>query len=288
MDSNNTKTCLLTFDVEEWFQVENLRAAIPRDDWAKYPSSVLKNTEQILTLLQKHNLTATFFILGWVAERQPETVRIIARQGHEIACHGYNHDLTMQLSDSELKADISNSKTILEKLSGQKISGYRAPNFSVNDRLINVLKETGFSYDSSLNLFKLNPRHGTITMKYSQKNSILALENGLFEIPISTLQYRSRHFPLGGGAYFRLMPLMLFSRLVKRKLIRDNLYNFYLHPWEFEPDQPRIKKIKLNYRIRHYTNLKKTAVKFEEFISILKDYGCAFATMNQYLSRKQL
>jgi polysaccharide deacetylase family protein (PEP-CTERM system associated) len=286
MEDNSRKRCLITFDVEEWFQVENLRAAIPRDDWSKYPSSVLKNTEQILALLQKHNLTATFFILGWVAERQPETVRIIARQGHEIACHGYNHDLTMQLSDSELMNDIINSRTILEKLSGQKISGYRAPNFSVNDRLLNFLKETGFKYDSSLNLFKLNPRHGTITMKSYKKNSILELENGLFEIPISTLEYRSRHFPLGGGAYFRLMPLILFSRLVKRKLKKDNLYNFYLHPWEFEPGQPRMKNIRLNYRIRHYTNLKKTAVKFEEFISILKDYGCTFSTINQYLSEK--
>jgi len=286
MENHNTKTCLITFDVEEWFQVENLRAAISRADWSKYSSSVLKNTEQILALLQKQNLTATFFILGWVAERQPETVRIIARQGHEIACHGYNHDLTMQLSDAELKTDISSSRTILEKLSGQKLAGYRAPNFSVNDRLLYILKETGFRYDSSLNLFKLNPRHGTITMKYSKKDSMFELENGLFEIPISTLEYRSRHFPLGGGAYFRLMPLMLFSRLVKRKLDRDNLYNFYLHPWEFEPGQPRMKNIRLNYRIRHYTNLDKTAVKFEEFISILKDYGCTFSTMNQYISGK--
>ncbi|MFZ0389045.1 MAG: polysaccharide deacetylase family protein, partial [Calditrichia bacterium] len=155
-------TTILSFDIEEWFQVENLKGSIQREDWDNRHSSVEQNTDKILALLDEHGIPATFFILGWIAERHPEMVRKISDAGYEIGCHGYNHDLTFQLEDKQLCRDIQISKKLLEDITGKDIHGYRAPSFSINDRVIDHLRKMNFLYDSSLNPFKLNERYGKI------------------------------------------------------------------------------------------------------------------------------
>jgi polysaccharide deacetylase family protein (PEP-CTERM system associated) len=286
MRTQKKKYCLLTFDVEEWFQVHNLNGVISRADWENKKSSVIKNSKHILTILKKHNVKATFFVLGWVAERFPELIKNIYSDGHEIASHGYDHDLVYNMNYDTIREDIIKSKKILEDTSGSKIIGYRAPSFSVDDRLIEILKELSFQYDSSYNAFRLNNRYGDISMPDANDGDIIKFTNGLYEIPVSSLNMFGTNIPMGGGAYFRLLPLSIFTSLVRLKLKQDGLYNFYLHPWEFEPDQPRIKKIRFDYRLRHYTGLRQTSEKFEKLIKYLKRKNCEFLTIKDYIKVK--
>jgi polysaccharide deacetylase family protein (PEP-CTERM system associated) len=279
------KSCLLTFDVEEWYQVENLRSAFPKNKWKNQQSTVFKNTRRIFDVLEKYNIKATFFILGLVAEASPELVKLISEQGHEIASHGTGHDLTYNLNENELYEDIKSSKENLEQLSESKILGYRAPNFSVNQKLIKILKDLNFEYDSSYNPFQLNKRYGKLEVEAAEeKNGFYRLDENFYEIPLSTVKVLGNHVPMAGGAYFRIFPFPIFKKLVKAKLNRDGLYHFYLHPWEFEPEQPKIKNIKLNYRLRHYTGLKKTEAKFEKLIKFLIKMDCQFLTISEYLN----
>ncbi len=280
---NIPNKCLLTFDVEEWFQVENLKGAISKQDWENRRSSVVKNTEKILTILSQHRIKATFFILGWVAERNPELLEKIEKNGHEIACHGYGHDLTYHLSDEELHKDLTQSKEIIERIINKKIYGYRAPSFSVDNRVIKMLMDIGYKYDSSFNPFKLNSRYGSITLPMKKWDNIFIIKDNFFEIPVSALSLKSMQIPIGGGAYFRLLPGVMFNGFVKKKIQRDHFYSMYLHPWEFEPEQPRIKNIKLNYKIRHYTGLSKTADRLDKLISSLEKQKCEFLTISGYL-----
>jgi len=277
-------SCALTFDIEEWFQVENLRAAISKADWAQKPSSVEKNTTLILELLEEENITATFFILGSVAERHPQLIKTVADAGHEVASHGSGHDLTYNLSDQALEEDIYESKQRLEAAAGIEIKGYRAPNFSVDTRLIKVLVKLGFRYDSSYNPFKLNKRYGSISLPEAQSGQVFEISDQFFEIPVSTVDIFSYPFPAAGGAYFRLLPFSIFRHLVKSLLKQKMFYNFYLHPWEFEPDQPKVSGIKLNHRIRHYSGLQHTREKLGRLLSFLRESETRFVTLNDYLS----
>ncbi len=282
-----TKTCLLTFDIEEWFQVENLRNAIPKSDWDFQHSSVVNNTIKILNILKINDIKATFFVLGLVVEKNPEIVKMISQDGHEVASHGYGHDLTYNLDETQLFDDIKKSKEILEQLIGNKVVTYRAPNFSVNERLVKVLYNLGFKYDSSYNPFQLNSRYGKLENPEKTHNSIFKLKDDFFEIPLSTLKIHNQNIPMAGGAYFRIIPFFIFKQLAKMKLEKDGVYNFYLHPWEFEPEQPRIKKIKLNYRLRHYTGLKRTEIKFEKLIKYLRKQNCQFYTISEFINHNK-
>jgi polysaccharide deacetylase family protein (PEP-CTERM system associated) len=278
------KYCIFTFDIEEWFQVENLKESISKEDWNHKKSSVEQNTNKILSILSKYNIPATFFVLGWIAEKYPDLVRKIVSKGHEIACHGFGHDLIYKLKEKQIYDDILKSKKLLEDISGQEIIGYRAPSFSVNDILIEVLKRQDFKYDSSYSPFSLNKRYGKINRTMVKINNHFKFDNDLEEIPLSMLKIFNFDLPIAGGAYFRLLPYWLFRYFVKRKINRDRFYVFYLHPWEFEPDQPRIKNIRLNHRIRHYTGLKHTEQKMERLIQYLKDFNCKFLTMRDYVN----
>ncbi len=277
---------LLSFDVEEWFQVENLRSAIPRSEWEHKKSSVEKNTHRILNILAEYDVKATFFILGWVAERHRELVKSIDSAGHEVACHGYGHNLNYQLSDEQLLVDLKKSKHNLEDLIGKKVVGYRAPSFSVSDRVLQFLKELDFVYDSSLNPFKLNKRYGSINGALTPiSGGCFKTANGLIEIPISTVRIFNLDVPMGGGAYFRVFPFPIFKNLLKRKLNQDGTYNFYLHPWELEPEQERIRNIKLNYRFRHYYGLKYTSSKLIRLIRYLQNSGCLILPLSEYVEK---
>ena len=277
------RSCILTVDVEEWFQVENLKSAISCDNWETLKSSVALNIDHILELFLKHNVKATFFILGWVAERNPLMIKRIFDNGHEIASHGYGHKISGSLQNGLLREDIQKSKHILEDLTGIPITGYRAPNFSVNDEVIDIIKDLGFTYDSSYNPFQMHSRYGHFDRYTIRDSNIFNLGNGLFEIPIASYKFGRFHIPIGGGAYFRIFPYVLFKYLALAKGRRDGLYNFYTHPWEFEPDQPRINDISFNHRLRHYTGLKKTANRLEKLIAVFKQKDFKFITMQEYV-----
>lgn len=277
---------LFTFDLEEWFQVANLQSEISIKDWSNKKSTIEQNAERILSLLKKYNVPATFFILGWVAERHAEVVLRIKEEGHEIASHGYGHELANQLADEAIYNDILKSKQILEAISGERIDGYRAPNFSINDRVLEHLKNLGFIYDSSFNPFRLNPRYGTLQgLGHKIKAGCFQTKNGLYEVPLSSYSFFKLPVPIAGGAYFRIFPFWFFKSLVKRKLKQEPVFNFYLHPWEFEPEQERVKNIRWDYQFRHYYGLKRTAEKLEKLILFLKEKGSEFLTIREYVDR---
>jgi polysaccharide deacetylase family protein (PEP-CTERM system associated) len=274
-DKKITKTILLTFDVEDWFQVENFKEYIPYSDWDQKELRVEKNTLDLLDLLDAapHPVQATFFILGWIAERYPNLVREIQNRGHEIASHGYNHHLCHHQSSEELRSDLIKSKKILEDLTGETVGGYRAPSFSISDKVIILLKEIGYLYDSSFNSFGGNERHGTLKIpEHAQPDApIYSLSSSFYEIPVSNLRLGSRIIPWGGGGYFRLLPAALHRLGVKRILDQNSCYTFYMHPWEIDSDQPRVKEAKSSFRFRHYINLHKAQKKLQKFIQSNSD-----------------
>jgi len=257
----------LSFDIEDWFQVENLKEAISCDRWESCDLRVVQNTRKILRLLIEHQTLATFFILGWVAERCPALVKEIAGSGHEIASHGYGHELIYKITPEGFYADVRLSKDILESITGSPVIGYRAPGFSITPKsqwAPEVLRNAGFRYDSSIFPTSFHNRYGfngTCRLPFQ-------FRNGLAEIPLSIYPFAGANFPLAGGGYFRLFPYSYFQLFFRRMNKQGKPIVFYLHPWELDPEQPRM-KVRLDYRFRHYVNLKKTENRLEK---LLKDF----------------
>jgi polysaccharide deacetylase family protein (PEP-CTERM system associated) len=246
----------LSFDIEDWFQVENLKGAISSDQWDSCDLRVVANTRKILALLKLYDTKATFFILGWIAERCPALVVEIAEEGHEIASHGYGHDLVYTQTPEEFRRDIRRSKELLEGLSGAPVSGYRAPSFSITPETpwaIDVLVDEGFTYDSSVFPTSFHDRYGF----NGSSRFPFRYDNGLVEVPLSTVRFGGKNIPAAGGGYFRLFPYLFFRHLAQRLNEEGRALVFYLHPWELDPEQPRI-PIRHDYRFRHYVNLCKT------------------------------
>lgn len=259
----------LSVDVEDWFQVDNLKQAITRESWDGNVSRVERNVDVILGLLDKYGSTSTFFVLGWIADRFPQVVKKIHQQGHEIACHGYNHDLVYSLTPESFRQDVIRTKNILEDYIGEQIIGYRAPNFSITDWAIDVLISLGFKYDSSLFLTVAHKRYGKLLDYKVPKNSIFELKTNFYQVMLSNVDIAGIKLPWSGGFYFRFIPYQIF-RLGINKILNDKgIYIFYIHPWEFDPKQPRVKNIDYQYKFRHYTNLEKTESKF---IHLLNNY----------------
>jgi len=264
-------TNLLSIDVEEWFQVENLKVAISRGSWDKCESRIVRSTRKILKILKDNNTNATFFVLGWVASKFPNLIREIDRNGHEIACHGFNHKLIYNETREEFKNDILKAKDILESIIGKDVIGYRAPGFSITKNSLwttEVLKDCGFQYDSSIFPVSFHDRYGFSKIS----DSYFCFRNGLIEIPITTLDILGIRTPLGGGGYFRLLPYRYFQYSIKHLNRNKKRVVFYLHPWELDANQPRIKlPLKYSmYSMRHYINLNATENKFK---SLLEDFG---------------
>jgi peptidoglycan-N-acetylglucosamine deacetylase len=283
---------LITVDVEDWFQVENFKPWIPFSVWDSLESRVEGNVNRLLDLFDSAgNVKATFFTLGWLAERMPHLVREIGARGHEVASHGYNHHMCNRLSILELKQDLADSKKRLEDLGGLAVQGFRAPSFSVNDEVLKIISESGYRYDSSYNSFALHGRYGRISLNGQRRTGIAyQLADNFFELPLSNLPIlasgiftRFKHFilPWGGGAYFRLMPLELFLWGVRSILKRDDAYLFYMHPWEVDPGQPRVQGAGIGRRIRHYANLAVTSRRLASMIARLGH--CRFLTCRDYL-----
>lgn len=258
----------LSFDIEDWFQVQNLKSTISCDQWDSLELRVERNTEKILRILRDNRTKATFFILGWIAEKRPELVRQIAADGHEIASHGYSHQLVYDMTPDAFRIDIRRSKALLEDISGTTVSGYRAPSFSITDAslwALDIIRDEGFTYDSSIFPIKFHDRYGFTDCDTKP----FAWPNGLMEMPLAVYKVGSLTIPLAGGGYFRLLPYSYFRFFLRKLNAKEHAFTFYLHPWEFDPDQPKV-KIPLLYRFRHYVNLKKTEGSLRE---LLRDFS---------------
>ena len=202
--------CLLTFDVEEWFQAENLRSVFPRAHWERAPRRVGGGTRVVIDLLAERRLRATFFILGWVAEREPELVREIVDHGHEIAAHGYGHVLPMQLTSMEFRDDVLRARKVLEDITGKPVVGYRAPSFNLDHGHLQILAECGFRYDSSFHPFTLHDRYARLDGLGAPLRPgvypIDGLDGPLTEIALPVERLGRFQLPISGGGYFRLLP----------------------------------------------------------------------------------
>ena len=244
----------MSIDVEDWFQVENLRGAIPRESWDQRELRVERNVDRILALLAGRGVQGTFFVLGWVASKCPDLVRRIAAGGHEVACHGYGHELLYRMTPDELRADVERSKKVLEDLTGQRVRGYRAPSFSITDWAVPILQDLGFEYDSSVFPTVAHDRYGRLE-GMSSADPITWLRPGFAEVCVSVLKMGRRGLPWSGGGYFRLLPYPIFKQGIKVILASGAPYVFYLHPWEIDPDQPRVEGVPAPLHFRHYVNL---------------------------------
>ena len=259
----------MSVDVEDYFQVSAFEDIIDRNLWESLPLRVENNTYQILELFEQKNIRATFFTLGWVAERCPNLVKDIVAQGHELANHGYSHMRATQMSEQEFREDIGKAKTILEDLSGVEVKGYRAPSYSIdtsNPWAHDQILETGHTYSSSI-----VPIHHDLYGIPDAPRFKYRCENGLIEIPITTTKLFDRNLPCGGGGYFRMLPYWIFRMGLNRvNQTEHQSAIFYFHPWEIDPEQPRQHNIGLKTRVRHYLNLGKNKKKIT---SLLDDFG---------------
>ncbi len=255
----------LTVDVEEHFQVSAFDCSERRQRWGELESRVERNTERLLDLLAAREIRATFFILGWVAERHPDLVRAIARGGHEIASHGYAHELITSQTPAKFRYDVKRAKAILESLTGSVVLGYRAPSFTITSKTtwaLPILVEEGYAYDSSI-VPILHDRYGMPGA--SPAPHCLATTAGpLWEVPPSTLRIAGIRVPVVGGGYLRLYPFPVFRWFASRVAATHPLVIF-VHPWELDPAQPRMRGSPLS-SFRQYRNLDKTEVRLRRLL----------------------
>jgi polysaccharide deacetylase family protein (PEP-CTERM system associated) len=262
-----SSSAVLSIDVEDWFHAENLNVA--RDAWDRCELRVERNTMRLIEILDACNARATFFVLGWVAEKCPQIVRAIAAAGHEVASHGHNHKLIYTLQPSEFRSDILRSKQYLEDLTGKRVRGYRAPSFSITEWAIPILQDAGFDYDSSVVPTIAHDRYGRLNGMDAGKPVVL-LRDGFYEVCISCIRLGKHGIPWGGGGYFRLVPYQLWLWGVRRILRSGMPYTFYIHPWEIDPGQPRVAGIKATYRFRHRVNLQRCEGRFAALVGAFK------------------
>lgn len=263
----------MTVDVEDYFHVAAFENNILPKDWATLELRVEKNTHRLLELFSEHNVKSTFFTLGWVAERCPNLIKTIIEQGHELASHSYAHQRVFTQTQQEFRADLRKSKQILEDISGQAIIGYRAPSFSFNDSntwAYDILIELGFEYSSSTypiahDLYGVPnwPR-----FKYQRPEKVGG--KGIIEIPVPTSQKNGQNTGIGGGGYFRLYPYWLSKKRINSYLQAEQQpYSFYFHPWEIDPQQPKVHDASIKSKLRHYLNLSRMEGKV---VRLLEDY----------------
>jgi polysaccharide deacetylase family protein (PEP-CTERM system associated) len=246
----------MTIDVEDYFQVSAFAPHISRESWPSMPCRVERNVDLILGLLADADVKATFFTLGWIAERYPAMVRRIVDSGHELASHGYGHLRASDQTSSEFRDDITRSKTLLEDIGGQQVLGYRAPSFSIGTKnlwALDTLLQAGYRYSSSIYPIQ----HDHYGMPDAPRFAFYPNgKDGLLEVPITTVRMMNKNFPAGGGGYFRFFPYAV-SRWFLQKVNRDDKQPgiFYFHPWEVDPGQPRQVGVGAKTRFRHYVNL---------------------------------
>jgi polysaccharide deacetylase family protein (PEP-CTERM system associated) len=271
----------LSFDVEEHFQVSAFWSEARRQQWDRYESRVEDNTRKLVALLAQHGTKATFFVLGWVAERHPDLVKLLVEQGHEIASHGYGHELVTTQSPEQFRHDVRKAKDILEHLTGSPVLGYRAPSFSITDQsqwALTILVEEGYSYDSSM--YDRFQRSETAR----GNNGLVQIDTvagRIWEISPSTLNVCGFQVPVAGGGYFRLFPYATSKAFLQRLEKQGAKLVMYLHPWEIDPEQPRMDG-SWTAQFRHYLNLHKMEKRLAtllvdfQFGSIVQILGAAW------------
>jgi polysaccharide deacetylase family protein (PEP-CTERM system associated) len=255
----------MTIDVEDYFQVSAFAPYIARGDWERLHCRAPANVERILTMLEAAGVKATFFTLGWIAERHPQLVRDIVAGGHELASHGYGHERASDMSPTAFSDDVRRAKALLEDLGGVAVTGYRAPSFSIgvnNLWAFDVLAESGYRYSSSV--YPIQHDHYGMPDAPRWAHAVRA---GLLEVPVTTCRIRERNWPSSGGGYFRLLPYSVSRWLIER-VNREERQSavFYFHPWEIDPEQPRVAGIDVKSRFRHYVNLSRTEARIRRLL----------------------
>jgi polysaccharide deacetylase family protein (PEP-CTERM system associated) len=244
----------LTIDVEDYFQVSAFAPYIARSDWDRRECRVEGNVDRILSMLDRHQTQATFFTLGWIAERYPQLIRRIADQGHEVASHGYGHQRATDLDEADFKADVERAKHLLEDVGGSAVTGYRAPSFSIgtaNLWTFDCLARAGYRYSSSIYPIQHDHYGMPDAPRFAHR-----VNDTLMEIPITTLRLFGRNLPASGGGYFRLLPYAVSRWMLQQVHAREGESAvFYFHPWEIDCNQPRIEGIDRKTRFRHYVNI---------------------------------
>ena len=246
----------MTVDVEDYFQVWAFSDQVRRDSWSDFPCRVERNIDVILRLFDEHDVKATFFTLGWVAERYPRMIQDIIAQGHELASHGYHHIKVNEQTPEAFRADVRATKHLLEDLSGQAIKGYRAASFSIGPATpwaAEILIEEGHSYSSSIHPIRHDHYGDSTAPRFAYRPRA---DSDFTEIPVTTVKLFARNWPCAGGGYFRLLPYSYVRWALRRvNRVEDRPCMFYFHPWEVDPEQPRFDNVPLRTRVRHYTNL---------------------------------
>jgi polysaccharide deacetylase family protein (PEP-CTERM system associated) len=257
----------MTVDVEEHFQVAAFERQVRRNDWERYPSRVASNTARVLDLFGEHRVHATFFVLGWVAERYPDLIRRMIRDGHELASHGYDHTRATELDRDAFREDVVRTKGILEDAAGTSVRGYRAPSYSIGSRnlwALDVLHEAGHTYSSSI--YPIH--HDLYGMPEAPRFAFRPRADSILELPVTTVEFAGRNFPAGGGGYFRLLPYGAYCWALRRVNRCDRQPGiFYFHPWEVDPEQPRMAGASLRSRFRHYVNLDTMEARLRRLVS---------------------
>lgn len=256
----------MTVDVEDYFQVSAFERFIGRDEWDTRECRVEANVDRILKLFDRHGVRATFFTLGWVAQRYPEMVRRIVAQGHELASHGWSHVRVTQQNSDEFREDVVRTKAFLEDVSGQEIMGYRAASYSIgatNLWALGVLQDTGHRYSSSIYPIK----HDLYGMPEAPRFAFQPLDGDFYEFPVTTVRMGGRNLPCGGGGWFRLVPYA-GMRWAMRRVNRVDKESaiFYFHPWEIDPGQPRQDGLDAKTRFRHYLNLERMQPRLDRLL----------------------
>jgi polysaccharide deacetylase family protein (PEP-CTERM system associated) len=258
----------LSVDVEDYFHVEAFADHVPRSQWTCFPSRVRQNTERVLRLLERNRCRATFFMLGWVAEREPALVREIVDAGHEVACHSHLHRRVLTLTPEEFREDVKRAQAAIEDAAGTAVIGFRAPTFSITRQslwALEILAELGFKYDSSI----FPVRHELYGIPDAPRwihQRQLPSGNSIWEFPPSTVRLAGQNLPVAGGGYLRLLP-MTFTRWAIARIHRQDRrpVMVYFHPWELDPEQPRL-EAGWKSRFRHYTGLQKTEKRLDEIL----------------------
>ena len=243
---------LASFDIEEWFHAENLKGVLPTTDWDQLESRVERNTHALLDALAAAGVTATCFVLGWVARRYPALVRRMVADGHEVASHSDTHPRLYSLSREVLAEELTRARDTLQQLTGLPVWGIRAPMFSISDAVLDYLAEAGYWYDSSFYDFKAHDRYGQLATPIDPERAVVEVRPGLLELPMSRVAIGPVAFPWSGGGYFRLIPPRVYRWGVARRLARRSWFMFYFHPWELDTGETPPQGLSATLRFRAY------------------------------------
>ena len=265
MPKNTFISNALTIDVEDYFQVSAFSNIINKQNWDEKECRIEKNIDNIISILDLKKIKATFFTLGWIAERYPSMIKKILMEGHELASHGYAHEKVSEISKSDFYQDVTRAKGILEDIGGKQINGYRAPSFSIAEKnfwAMEILSETGHRYSSSIYPVKHDHYGSPNAPRFPYK-----VFSELLEVPPTTVKLFGRNFPASGGGYFRLLPYSISKKMLDHVNSSENKpVVFYFHPWEIDSHQPKISNLSIKTRFRHYKNIEKMEEKIKKLV----------------------